>query len=272
VRLTVLIVDRDAVVIEAARSLIEREGHSITAARTGSEAVALQRPDAALIDMADVSGLSTVRHFNDRGVACVAMAGQGAFRVALEATRLGAVDIIEKPIIPDEFISVTRRISSAVRGDVADASLALHSAQRWATVVIRAVSLPRDPRTLGEWGHGIGVSEGALRNWCRTALVSAKRSLAFARILRAVVRQHDSGLPPEELLNVVDRRTLTKLLNASGAANGRLPRSVQEFIQGQHLIEHPYALSEISRAMASANLARPAGGGLSLTHGDFTRS
>jgi CheY-like chemotaxis protein len=266
VRLTVLVVDRDLLVIEAARFLIEGEGHSVATASTGGEAFSLERPHLALIDMSlpDVSGPSMVRHFNERGVPCVAMAGQGAFRIALEATRLGAVDVIEKPIIPEEFISVTRRISSvAGHNDAADASLALHSAQRWATMVIRAISLPSDPRTLHEWGHGIGVSQGALRSWCRTARQPARRSLAFARILRAIVRQHDSGLPPEDLLNVVDRRTLHKLLAASGASNGRLPPSVLHFLQGQRLIEQSFALDEVRRAMKYAHVAEAASGGVS---------
>ena len=146
--------------------------------------------------------------------------------------------------------SVTARSHSrAGRHELPEA----HSLTRWAAVVLRAIDSQTDARTLHEWGRSVGASTGALRNWCRTAGLSARRSLQFARMLRAVVRQaeHHTPMPPEHLLNIVDRRTLVKLLRASGGTQDRLPPSVNDFLERQQLIESPEAVAEIRIGLAA---------------------
>jgi lantibiotic biosynthesis protein len=123
--------------------------------------------------------------------------------------------------------------------------LSMHALARWARAVVSVIESPADPKTIDLWGRSIGVSRGALINWCRTAQLSPKRSLDFARVLRAVVRQ-DRGVTPENLLDVVDLRTLDRLLAlGNGRRSNALPRTANEFLREQRWIESPAALTEV---------------------------
>jgi hypothetical protein len=109
-----------------------------------------------------------------------------------------------------------------------------HAAARWARAVVWAIDAPRDPKTIAPWGSAIGAAPGTLKNWCTTADVSPKRSFAFARVVRAIVWRRQSGRRPEDLLDVVDRRTLVGMLRlgAPGAeAPKGLPETLEDFLQ-----------------------------------------
>ena len=81
------------------------------------------------------------------------------------------------------------------------------------------------------------MSPGALRNWCRTAGVSARRSLVFARLLRAAFLSQGGRHRPEDLLDVVDRRTFVGLLRFAGLDPERpFPESPEAFLQQQTLV------------------------------------
>lgn len=91
-----------------------------------------------------------------------------------------------------------------------------HAAARWARATVGILGAPTDPTTVAAWGRRIGVSTGALRAWCRAAGMRGKASLDFARMLRAVVHARERGWDPQNVLDVVDDRTLKKLLTQSG--------------------------------------------------------
>jgi hypothetical protein len=124
-----------------------------------------------------------------------------------------------------------------------------HALRRWALPLVAMLDAPEDPRTLHEWGRTVGVSTGALRNWCRTARLSARDSLMFGRVLRVVIQQKECADRPEDLLNIVDRRTLAKVLAASGAARDRLPASSDEFFTTQRFIERKDAVHQVQLLM-----------------------
>ena len=86
---------------------------------------------------------------------------------------------------------------------------ALRSRPRWAWAVVRATDASRDPRNLTEWGRSIGVSYGALRNWCSTARISANKSLAFALRFRAPDRtltEKDTSAAREAAVALAEQR------------------------------------------------------------------
>jgi hypothetical protein len=130
-----------------------------------------------------------------------------------------------------------------------------HSLQRWAGPVVRLIRAHRDPKTLSAWGRSIGVSPGALRNWCGTARLSARRSLLFARVLRAIVRPRDARSAPEAMLDILDRRTLTKVIALSGGRANRLPTSADEFFAGQRLVEGVAAMSYVRAELAKLEIS-----------------
>ena len=125
-----------------------------------------------------------------------------------------------------------------------------HAAARWAQAVVPILDSPRDPRTLAGWSDRIAASPGALRNWCRTVRIAPRRSLVFGRMLRAVVCNEGGRHKLENLLNVVDLRTLATLLRSAGF-NGEddFPKDADEFLNRQTLVRDPDALSEIKRAL-----------------------
>jgi hypothetical protein len=129
-----------------------------------------------------------------------------------------------------------------------------HAAERWARAVLAALDSPGDPRTLTAWGHTAGAARGTLRTWCRAARLSAKSSLDFARLLRAVVRSQGQSWDPQNLLDVIDDRTMRRLLEQGGlldhGAGGR-PPDCQSFVNAQRLINDPAALRAVRAALGT---------------------
>ena len=230
------------------------------AGRDGIRTAEHFKPDVALIDLKlpDMSGLRVLSELRIQNPATaeVLITGFGTCRSAVEAMRLGAFDYLEKPLDLDAVLDVVKKAAAnrirrqENRLDLQPAES--HSLKRWADAVVRAISSPTDPKTVREWGRSIGVSPGALRNWCRTARLPARRSLLFARVLRAVIRHTWTSSDPENLLDIVDRRTLSKLLAASGGTGARLPSNVNEFLQRQRLIDNAQAVAEIQAALTPA--------------------
>jgi CheY-like chemotaxis protein len=125
-----------------------------------------------------------------------------------------------------------------------------HAAARWARALAPVITSAKDPRTVSGWSRLVFVSPGALRNWCRTAGVSARRSLVFARLLRAAFLSQEGRHRPEDLLDVVDRRTFLGLLKFAGLDPDRpFPKNPEEFLHQQMLVRDPDRLFEIRRAL-----------------------
>lgn len=126
-----------------------------------------------------------------------------------------------------------------------------HAAARWARALAPVITSTKDPRTVSGWSRLAFVSPGALRNWCRTAGVSARRSLVFGRLLRAAFLSQGGRHRPEDLLDVVDRRTYLGLLKFAGLDPEQpFPASPEEFLQQQMLVRDADRLTEIRRALA----------------------
>ena len=168
--------------------------------------------------------------------------------------RLGAFDCLRQPVTGSLLLAAVES-AAGTKGcngaDHAGLQAECHSVTRWADVAVRSLGAPRDFRTLQEFGRAVGVSSGGFRDWCCTAHISARQSLKFARVFRAVIRQSTSSAPPEDLLNVVDRRTLAKLLVASGGTSTRLPVNEHEFLERQRFVDNQAALAAVQAALVS---------------------
>jgi two-component system nitrogen regulation response regulator NtrX len=100
----VLIVDDDAGIRDALRMILEYEGYEVTAAADGKAGLAeieTNAPDAVLLDikMPGMDGFEVLDRIAAReGAPPVLMiSGHGDIATAVEATRRGAVDFLEKP-------------------------------------------------------------------------------------------------------------------------------------------------------------------------------
>lgn len=102
----VLVVDDEPDIRQTVKDILEDEGYIVDVAASAAqarEARRSQRPDAVLLDiwMPDFDGISLLREWNERGgLPCpvIMISGHGTVETAVEATRLGAWDFIEKPI------------------------------------------------------------------------------------------------------------------------------------------------------------------------------
>ncbi len=105
----VMVVDDEENIGRSLRLILEREGYAVTTCTSVAEAKAQTvRPDAYLIDvrLADGSGIDLVRWMksNDVSVPMLMISGHGTIADAVEATRAGAFDFLEKPLSRDKVL------------------------------------------------------------------------------------------------------------------------------------------------------------------------
>jgi len=102
----VLVVDDEVDICALIQDILTDEGYGVTVAANAEEARkarADQKIDLILLDiwMPDTDGITLLREWSDSGdLQCpvVIMSGHGTVDAAVEATRLGAFDFVEKPL------------------------------------------------------------------------------------------------------------------------------------------------------------------------------
>ena len=111
----ILVVDDEAGVRGALGQLLEFEGYEVRSSSSGTTAlgaVGEWRPDLIFLDvkMAGMDGLETLREIRTRDPAAlvVMISGHATIQTAVEATQLGAYDILEKPLDTDRILVLLR--------------------------------------------------------------------------------------------------------------------------------------------------------------------
>src|SRR5260221_5994091 len=107
----VLVIDDEAAIRDSLKMTLEYEGYEFRGAATGQEGIALverESPDLVLLDvkMPGMDGLEVLdrlRAFND-ALPVVVVSGHGTISTAVEATKKGAFDFIEKPFASDRVL------------------------------------------------------------------------------------------------------------------------------------------------------------------------
>ena len=250
----VLLLNGDPVGLKAMEILLRQARYQVESALSGHLGMELLPefdPNALLVDLVlqDMSGLDLLRSLRStkNQCRCILITRFGHNRDREEAVRLGAVDCIEQPLSPELLLTV---VYNAVTGDAEGVvSAESYALARWADIVVRSIRAPRDIPTLDAWSREVAVSKGGIRNWCHTAKLSPRRSLQFARILRAVMMQKGSGGAAEDLLDIVDRRTLVKLTQLAGGTSASLPGDVEQFLRRQNIIDNVRAIRTIRAAL-----------------------
>jgi len=105
----ILVLDDEPNIGGSLRLILEREGYSVTTARTLAEAkTQADRADALLVDvrLPDGSGIDLLRQMRDRDLPAPAImiSGHATIADAVEATRAGAFDFLEKPLSRDKVL------------------------------------------------------------------------------------------------------------------------------------------------------------------------
>ncbi len=102
----VLVVDDEVGIRELLRDILQDEGYQVKLAENAAEAREYRqhtRPDVVLLDiwMPDCDGITLLKEWDTGGMLTmpvVMMSGHGTIDTAVEATRIGAFDFLEKPI------------------------------------------------------------------------------------------------------------------------------------------------------------------------------
>src|SRR6476661_6782401 len=119
----ILVVDDEADIRTLLKELLSEEGYEVDVAANAAQARASrarQVPDLVLLDiwMPDVDGITLLREWS-AGVAdgcpVVMMSGHSTVETAVEATRLGAFDFVEKPLSLAKLLRTVERALDAGR-------------------------------------------------------------------------------------------------------------------------------------------------------------
>jgi len=103
---SILVVDDESDIRSTIQEILSEEGYAVETAADATQARSSYQslhPDLVLLDiwMPDIDGITLLKQWSEQGeLNCpvVVMSGHGTVETAVEATRLGAVDFIEKPL------------------------------------------------------------------------------------------------------------------------------------------------------------------------------
>ncbi|MGI8741804.1 MAG: sigma-54-dependent transcriptional regulator, partial [Bryobacteraceae bacterium] len=167
----ILILDDEPNIRRSLGMILENEGYAIIHAGSLAEARRIaDRPDAMLLDvrLPDGSGIDFLRQFREKepDVPAVMISGHGTIADAVEATRAGAFDFLEKPLSRDRVLlslknaleqSNLRRENEQLRELIGSGPRMIGSSPAFLRVVEQATLAARsDARILlmGESGTG----------------------------------------------------------------------------------------------------------------------
>jgi len=113
----ILVVDDEVGIRELLSEILADEGHQVSVADSAGEARRQrerQRPDLVLLDiwMPDTDGITLLKEWAANGqltMPVVMMSGHGTIETAVEATRIGALDFLEKPIALQRLLVTVKR-------------------------------------------------------------------------------------------------------------------------------------------------------------------
>jgi two-component system nitrogen regulation response regulator NtrX len=115
---SILIVDDEPSIVQSLKGILSDEGFAVLSASNGYEALKIieqESPDLVLLDvwMPGIDGIETLKEIkkNNQHIQVVIITGHGTIDTAVQATKLGAYDFIEKPLSIDK---VTVTINNAL--------------------------------------------------------------------------------------------------------------------------------------------------------------
>lgn len=123
----ILVVDDEVGIRELLSEILADEGHQVMLAESAGDARRLRergRPDLVLLDiwMPDTDGITLLKEWAASGqltMPVVMMSGHATIETAVEATRIGALDFLEKPVALQRLLATVKR---ALRSPEAAAS------------------------------------------------------------------------------------------------------------------------------------------------------
>ena len=115
----ILIADDEPLILDLLEHRLELEGYRVVTAVDGGEAMEVardRRPDLIVLDnlMPVADGLEVLRRLRDDAeladIPVLMLTGVRADMHAVTALKLGAVDVLTKPFLPDELVARVQRL------------------------------------------------------------------------------------------------------------------------------------------------------------------
>jgi two-component system nitrogen regulation response regulator NtrX len=118
----ILVIDDEAEIRRSVRMILEYEGYDVLEASSGPEGVAMaerESPDLIFLDvkmpgMDGLEALQRIKASND-AIPVVIISGHGTVTTAVEATKAGAFDFIEKPLASERVLVTIRNALDQTR-------------------------------------------------------------------------------------------------------------------------------------------------------------
>jgi len=171
----ILIVDDEVGIRELLSEILEDEGYRVAQAENAGEARAYRQrhqPALVLLDiwMPDTDGVTLLREWGAGGLltmSVIMMSGHGTIETAVEATKIGAFDFLEKPIgLSKLLLTIARAFKTAAANEprrISLASLGTSAPIRDCERALEALIASRKPILIvGESGTGHDIAARAL--------------------------------------------------------------------------------------------------------------
>ena len=137
----VLIVDDEEGIRESLSQIIEDEGYETITASSGEEAIkALQEtlPDLVLLDiwMSGIDGIQTLQEIKamHSDLPVIMISGHANIESAIKATKMGAYDLLEKPLSLDKVLLSVQRALEKKKLEIENRALRENLFRRWQLV------------------------------------------------------------------------------------------------------------------------------------------
>ncbi|HWR49942.1 MAG TPA: sigma-54 dependent transcriptional regulator [Bryobacteraceae bacterium] len=223
----IAIVDDEENIGRSLRFILEREGYSVTVCLSAAEfrkSAEARRADAFLLDVClpDGNGIDLLREMRHNGSAApaVMISGHGTIADAVEATRAGAFDFLEKPLTRDRVLlalknaveqSALRQENERLREMVGDAPKMIGGTPAFVKVLEQASMVARsDARVLLNGESGTGKELLA-------AFIHRESPLAAAPF----IKMNCAAIPTELLESEMFGHEKGAFTGASGARRGK---------------------------------------------------
>jgi len=139
---TVLVVDDEESILDALSGILKDEGYEVITASAGEQALALvkeQSPDLILLDVwmpSGIDGLETLRGIKEisRESIVIMISGHANIDIAVQATKLGAYDFLEKPLTLEKILILIKRALEKQQLEKENISLRTSISEKWEIV------------------------------------------------------------------------------------------------------------------------------------------
>lgn len=171
----VLVVDDEASIRRSLEGVLKDEGFSVVLAEDGESAIRIlmnTRPALVLLDiwMPGMDGLETLRKIKEihHDLPVVMISGHATISTAVAATRLGAMDFLEKPLDLSGTIQLVRRVLHQSETPVSD------SEPRWEAI---------EPASVGPLRESVTINPVVFTKQTLRGRAMPQKTLAHAAIL-----------------------------------------------------------------------------------------